>query len=129
MSLWASSTFFVIYLMTAVGVTRIRAEVGSPVHDLHFAGPEVLMIDALGTRKIGPSNLSIIPFFWFLTRAHYSDAMPHQLEAFKLADKAGMSKRGVFVAMLIATVVGTLAGFWIMLDLVYRQVKELVSRV
>jgi len=66
--------------MTITGVTLIRAEVGSPIHDLHFAGPEILMVDALGTRKLGPSNQTVISFFWFLTRAHYSDVMPHQLE-------------------------------------------------
>ena len=121
MSLWSASIFFALYLMTVIAVTRIRAEVGSPVHDLHFAGPEYLMVDAVGTRKIGPSSLSIISFFWFLTRAHYSDVMPQQLEGFKLADRAKMNSRGVLAAMLIATVVGTLVAFWVILDSGYKH--------
>ena len=121
MSPWAAGLFFTLYLMTVIGVTRIRAEVGSPVHDLHFAGPEYLMVDIFGTRKIGPSNLSIISFFWFLTRAHYSDVMPHQLEAFKLADRARMNHRGVLAAILIATAVGTLVAFWQILDSGYKH--------
>jgi hypothetical protein len=127
MSLWAASIFFVLYLMTAIGVTRIRAEVGSPVHDLHFAGPEIVMVDAVGTREIGPSSLSIIPFFWFLTRAHYSDVMPHQLEGFKLADRAKMNNRGVLKASLIATIVGTLVAFWIILASGYRNSGVVMS--
>ena len=87
MTFLAAGVFFVLYLMTQIGITRVRAEVGSPIHDLHFAGPEYLMVDAVGTRKLGAGNLSILSFFWFLTRAHYSDVMPHQLEGFKLSDR------------------------------------------
>lgn len=120
MSLWAGAVFFALYLMTEVSLTRIRAEVGSPIHDLHFAGPEYLMVDIVGVRKIGPRSLSIIPFFWFLTRAHYSDIMPHQLEGFNLADRAKISGHGIITAMLVATVVGTLVAFWVLLDTGYR---------
>jgi hypothetical protein len=127
MSLWTAGIFFALYLMTIIGITRIRAEVGSPIHDLHFAGPEVLMVDALGSRKLGPSNLTIISFFWFLTRAHYSDVMPHQLEGFKLADRARMNNRRVLMAMLIATVAGTLTAFWLILDSGYRHSGVVLS--
>ena len=116
----AAGAFFALYLMTVIGVTRVRAEVGSPVHDLHFAGPEYLMVDAVGTRRMGTSNLSILSLFWFLTRAHHSDVMPHQLEGFKLADRAQSNNRGVLAAMLVATVFGTLVAFWAILDLSYR---------
>ena len=121
MSLWAAGAFFALYLMTEIGITRIRAEVGSPFHDLHFAGPEILMIGAVGTRKIGPRNLSIMSLFWFLSRMHYSDVMPHQLEGFKLADRARMDNRWVFGAILIATVAGTFAAFWAILHSGYKH--------
>ena len=62
MSPLAAVIFFALYLMTVIGVTRVRAEVGSPVHDLHFAGPEFLMVDAVGTRKLGPKE-SVSPLF------------------------------------------------------------------
>jgi hypothetical protein len=78
------------------------------------------MIDVSGVRKIGIRTLSVIPFFWFLTRAHYSDPMPHQLEGINLGDKAKIKGRGVVTAMLVATVVGTLVGFWVLLHTGYR---------
>ena len=121
MSIWAVIVFFLLYLLTVTAITRMRAELGSPVHDLHFAGPEVLMTDALGTRRLGKNNLTIISFFWFLTRAHYSDVMPHQLEGFKLAERAKMDNRRLFFAMLIAIVVGTLASFWALLHSFYIE--------
>ena len=120
MLMWAACVFFVLYLMTAISVTRMRAEVGSPIHDLHFSGPETIMIDVTGVRKIGPKTLSIIPFFWFLTRAHYSDPMPHQLEGINLGDRARIKGSGVVSAILVATIVGTLVGFWVLLHTGYR---------
>ena len=120
MSIWMPSAFFAIYLMTEIGITRVRAEVGSPIHDLHFAGPEYLVVDAVGTRKLGASNLSIVSFFWFLTQAHYSDVMPHQLEGFKLADRTKINKHWVFVIMLVASIFGTVIAFWVILDSSYR---------
>lgn len=127
MSFWIAGLFFAIYLMTAIGVTRVRAEVGSPIHDLHFAGPEYLIINAFGTRKLGPGNLAILPFFWFLTRAHYSDVMPHQLEGFKLADRARGYNRRFLIAVLVATIFGTLVAFWAILDSTYRHSEAAMS--
>ena len=121
MTWWGAAVFFALLLMTNIGVTRIRAEVGSPVHDLHFAGPEILMLDAFGTRRVGPRTLSIVSLFWFLTRAHYSDPMPHQLEGFRIADRSRMNQRRVFAVMLIAIVVGTVIAFWALLDAGYKH--------
>ena len=32
--------FFVIYYMISIAITRMRAELGTPVHDLHYSGPD-----------------------------------------------------------------------------------------
>ena len=47
--------------------------------------------------------------------------MPHQLEGFKLADQARMNNRRVLLAMLIATVLGTVVAFWAVLDSAYQH--------
>jgi hypothetical protein len=120
MTMWGAALFFGLMLMTNIAVTRIRAEVGSPMHDLHFAGPEVLMVDAFGRRGVGERTLSIISLFWFISRAHYTDPMPHQLEGIRIADRARMNQRRLFVAVMAAALVGTLAAFWALLDGHYR---------
>ena len=37
--LWVMFAFFVIYYMISIAITRMRAELGTPVHDLHYSGP------------------------------------------------------------------------------------------
>ena len=46
--------------------------------------------------------------------------MPIQLESFKMAQNARVRNRGMFAAICIATVAGTIVGFWALLHVIYR---------
>jgi len=121
MSLWAILIFFSLYFALSTAISRMRAELGSPMHDLHYTGPEVVMLSTVGTRKLGASNLSILSFFWFFTRTFDSHPMPHQLEGFKLAERAKIKNNLFLFAMLIAIGVGILSQFWAFLSTCYSQ--------
>ncbi|MDQ1318533.1 MAG: hypothetical protein QG588_2195 [Candidatus Poribacteria bacterium] len=112
MSIWVAIIFFVVYFAIITAITRMRAEMGVPVHDMHNGGPDLLMTSLIGSRALGPQNVSILTLFWFFNRAHYSDIMPHQLEAFKLAEKTNTRGKHIFIAMLISVFVGIVATFW-----------------
>ena len=47
--------------------------------------------------------------------------MPHQLEAFKMSEAAGMNNRRLFIAMMLAAVAAIIATFWVDLSLIYRE--------
>ena len=120
MSLWAILVFFGLYFAFSTAVSRMRAELGSPMHDLHYTGPERVMVAAVGTRSLGPNNLSMFSFFWFFTRTFDSHPMPHQLEGFKLASTSGIRSRFMLFAILIALFVGILSQFWALISIPYR---------
>ena len=120
MSLWAILVFFGLYFAFSTAVSRMRAELGSPMHDLHYTGPERVMVAAVGTRPLGPNNLSMFSFFWFFTRTFDSHPMPHQLEGFKLASTSGIRSRFMLFAILAALVVGILSQFWALISIPYR---------
>ena len=119
---WLSVTFFVIYLALALAITRMRAELGTPVHDLHFTGPDWALTDLLGPRAIGPPGLAAFSLFFWFNRAYRAHPMPHQLEAFYLADQSGArgEMRGWFWVLILAGAAGMLAAFWAMLHLGYH---------
>lgn len=121
MSTWAILLFFAVYFMIAVAVTRMRAELGSPVHDLHFIGPDEMGPRIFGTRVLGPQNLTMFSYFFFFNRAHRGHPMPHQLEGYKLAERAGSGSRRLTWAMLLAAVAGILASFWAYAHLSYEE--------
>ena len=85
---------------------------GVPVHDMHNGGPDQLLPPMLGTRTLGPRNLTIMTMFWFFNRAHYTDIMPHQLEGFKMAERTGTSNKRLLLAMVVAIFISIFATFW-----------------
>ena len=112
MSLWAILVFFALYFAMSIGITRMRAELGSPVNDFHNSGLVEMVTGALGTHRFGSRNLTMFTFFRFFNRAYRPHPMPHQLEGFKIAERTRISSSKLALAMVIATVVGTLAFFW-----------------
>ena len=119
MSLWVASLFFVIWLAISIAITRLRAELGSPVHDLHFIGPDEMLPRMFGVRRLGAANLTGFSYLYFLNRAHRSHAMPHQFEGFKLAEVARIPIRSFVILMMLASALGALASFWAFLSFGY----------
>ena len=119
MSLWVIAVFFTIWLAISIAITRLRAELGSPVHDLHFIGPDEMMPRMFGIRGLGAANLTGFSYLYFLNRAHRSHAMPHQLEGFKLANGARGPLRRLAILMIFASALGAVSSFWAFLSLGY----------
>ena len=120
MSITVATIFFLLYYLISMGITRMRAELGAPVHDIHYTGPEQMMVWAVGTRRLGTTNLTVLSLFWFLTRTHYSHVMPHQLEGFKISTQVNISQRKTFIAIIVACVMGIFSAFWVLLHIPYQ---------
>jgi len=121
MAIWLTLTFFLLYYIISLGVTRFRAQMGVPLHDFHFTGPDQMLPEILGPRRLGYRNLtvmSMLGFFNFTYRAH---PQPHQMEGFALLDRAEISNKRVFLAMALALIVGTFAFFWVYLHIAYSS--------
>lgn len=127
MSAWLVVLFFFIYFALALAVTRMRAQFGSPVHDLHFTGPDTTLPLVIGTSHMAPQDLTVMSqFFWF-NRAYRSHPMPHQLEGMRLMRSSGGMDRRFYPAALVMGGFSTLAAFWAMLHLMYSYGAEAKS--
>jgi hypothetical protein len=116
MSLWLAIIFFVFYLMLNFAITRMRVEIGVPVHDIHNSGPDLLLTPTLGTRRLGSANLTIMSMYWWFNRTHYSDTMPHQLEGFKLAEQINVKNKTMLFVIIFSSIISIFATFWAFLD-------------
>lgn len=120
MRLWIGVCFFAIYWLLALSITRMRAELGPPAHDLHFSGPDHVLATVIGPAHVDKPTLNALTqFFWF-NRAYRSLPMPFQLESYKMAQEARISYRGLTWAIVAATVVGIASSFWAILTLCYK---------
>jgi hypothetical protein len=120
MSFWAIFSFFGLYFLLSLGVTRMRAELGAPGHDLHYIGPESMLVTFLGTRAVGIRNLTWFSCFYFFNRAYRCHPMPHQLEGFKIAHHHSIQGKGMFIAIIFGGLLGTISTLCILLHEFYR---------
>ena len=63
LTLWASAIFLASYFSISIAITRMRAELSTPVHDLWYAGasgPDTIMVNILCTKRLGSANLTTI---------------------------------------------------------------------
>ena len=121
MSIGVILLFFLLYLAFSIAITRIRVEFGTPIHDFAYGDPPIMMVNALGTRRIGAANLTILSFFFYFNRTYRPHPMPHQLESFKLAQEARLNNRILLFAMLIAMVFSASIFFWVYLHIGYKD--------
>ena len=125
MSVWAFAIFIAIYLLIVVGLSRMRAELGPPIHAIGYLTPQYMMISLLGTRRLKPGNLTMLSLLNWLSGASYASfrthPMPDQLEAFKLAERTGIRNRTMFIVLIIASLVGILSSLILYPYAIYRE--------
>jgi len=119
MSLWVGVVFFSMYFTFVLAATRMRAELGPPAHELHNSGPEWILLETFGNKPFTPGDLTSFSLLYWTTYGYRCHPMPHQLEGFKLADRAGIDVKRMNLAMLLATAVGIIAAFAVLLSLFY----------
>lgn len=124
LTLWASGIFLVSFFSISIAITRMRAELGTPVHDLWYAGasgPDTIMVNIFGTKGLGPANLTTISLFYGFNRDYRNHPQPHQLEGFKMAELMKIKSNSIFIATIPAIVVGSFGSFLLYLIMTYRM--------
>ncbi|MDH7602595.1 MAG: hypothetical protein QHI38_10675, partial [Armatimonadota bacterium] len=111
---------FILYFVLALALARIRAELGPPVHDFHFSGPDFAIPSFTGLSRLSNGDLVGLCYFWWFNRAYRSHPMPIVAENSKIADSAGAQQRKFLAATLFAVALGTIATFWSYLHVGYR---------
>ncbi len=119
MSLPTSLAMFVIYFILSLSITRVRAQFGTPVHDLHFTGPDVILTSVFGERAFPTQDLVGLGLFSWFSAIFRSHPMPHQMEGIRLQEQTAGTTKGLALALTLACIVGALAVFWSFLHIYY----------
>ena len=111
-ALWVAALFFALYLPLLIVVTRIRAELGAPIHDFTFMGPDNMLTRGFGASSFRQNDLAFLSLSYPLTYSRSNDTMPIALESMQLAKLRSLNARRMFGVILFSTVFGTLCTFW-----------------
>jgi hypothetical protein len=107
-----ASAFFALYFSLLIVVTRLRAELGAPIHDFTFMGPDNMLTRAIGSASFKQSDLAFLSLSYPLTYSRSNDTMPIALESLQMAKRRSLEARRMFAVILFTTVFGTLCTFW-----------------
>lgn len=124
MTWWVPLVFFALYFIFAVSFTRARAEAGLPWGYGPYVNPHGLMTDVAGRTQYDLPSLTMLSYFQWFDLDYRCMAMPHQMEAMKIANSTGparMNNRHLFLVILWATLVGALASWWALLSIYYQH--------
>lgn len=121
MPMWLPPIYLGFFFLLSIGITRIRAELGPPAHELNWVNPEMVMVSLLGTGAIGAPGLTAMTFMFWFNRGYRSHPMPHQLEAMKIGRDSRMEPRRLLAAISLACVVGVFAAFWALLTVFHQN--------
>ncbi|MBM3241751.1 hypothetical protein FJZ31_36210 [Candidatus Poribacteria bacterium] len=125
MSAWVFLIFLGFYLAIVVGITRMRAELGPPIHAIGYVSPQYFMISLLGTRRLRAGNLTMLSLLNWLSGSTYAafrtHPMPHQMEAFKLAERAQINHRTMFFLLVLACAVGIVGSLVLYPYVIYKE--------
>ena len=121
MSLPYAIVFFAVYFSISLTLTRIRAEIGPPAHDLPYASPGEILVGFGGSKALGPRDLTASILFLPFTRGYRTHPMPVQLEGLKMAQQSGLPQASMLTASLVTGVASTLLVFYFVVGLYYRH--------
>jgi hypothetical protein len=116
---WAALLFFVGYFGISLTVSRVRGEFGSPVHDLHFASPGLVMVQLVGTRPFTPQTLAVFTLYYWFNRAHRSHPMPTAMEGLVIGEQLRQEK-AMWRAMWLSLLIGIPSACYALLLPYYR---------
>ncbi len=119
MTPWVAVAFFALYFLLVVVITRIRAEFGFPIHDMHYMGPLNPLLAGFGTTALGPRNMVGFSLTYWFNRTFFANPAPHALEAMKLAEVSAARQRAFARGIMLAACVGAFGLFWAYLHRAY----------
>ena len=132
MSLWIAAPYLAIVTLMALVYARIRAETGVPFQFLYpFGQPRDLLLNTMSVPTAlqlgGPGSLVLLSSLSFLSNHHHVlEQSAYQLDASKIADDAKIPRKTLFVALLLAVLVGLWASFGAHLGAYYDQGSNLI---
>ncbi len=121
LGVWIAVFVVIIYFALALAIARMHAEFGPPAHDLHNMGPDMVLVNAFGTRAFTDMQLANLGWLWWFNRAYRSIPIAYQLDSMKMAERSDVRQKYMTLALAIASVVAVVSGFYVYLHFGYDR--------
>lgn len=118
MTVVAGTALLGIYLLISSTLTRFRAQLGPPYHEMNFDGPRKVMRMLVGASNIDAGTEVAYTLMDPIDYNQCNSPSPLTIEALKMGE-GQRTLRGLAAALMLAAVVGSLSYFWATVQVVY----------
>jgi hypothetical protein len=117
---WAAVSVLAMYFAMCLVLSRVRAQLGPPAHELPSATmPDSILLALAGSRPLGPRTLGMLTLLRPFLLLQGSNPTPAQLEALKMAEGGRMERRRIALAMAATAPLAIICYFWAQLHVGY----------
>jgi hypothetical protein len=114
------ASFFALYLLMILAVTRLRAEAGPMLNYGPDMNPHRMLVLLPGTRTWNTQGLTSFSYLQWFDSDYRTVAMPPQMEALKMAEATRLTARRLAAWMFLAIAIATLSSFLSVVALYYH---------
>lgn len=118
---WVVLAFLAIYFPTALVISRLRAQLGPPTHQLGASMPNWILPALIGTRTLGARTMGMFAVLLPFLQEQRNNPTPIQLEAFKMAEGGRMERPRIALALALVPPLAMLCYFWAYLHVGYQM--------
>jgi len=117
LSWWLAVLSVLIVILLAVFVCRLRAELGLPVHNLQFMGPDGPLTALFNGNGLSQHTQNAFGSFYALTRSLQGHPMPHTMELAYMTDRVKARVDRIWLPIGITGLLTCFIGPWLYLHM------------
>jgi len=117
---WVALAFLAIYFPMALVISRLRAQLGPPTHQLAEAMPNWVLPALAGTQTLGARTLGMFAMLTPFLMEQRNNPSPMQLEAFRMASGGRMERRRIALALALVPPIAIIFYFWASVVVCYK---------
>jgi hypothetical protein len=112
--------FLALYFTMAMAMSRMRAHLGPPNHEMYGAMPQFALTEFPGTRAMGPRALGLLALLRPYMGEQRPNPAPAQLEALRMAERVPFRPSRLAWIMMAVVPLTMLCYFWANLHFGYQ---------
>ena len=117
---WVVLGFLAIYFSTTLVISRLRAQIGPPAHELSASMPNWILPALVGTSALGPRTMGMFAVLSPFLLGQRNNPIPLQLEALKMSEGGRMERRRIAVALALVPPLALVCYFWAAVHVGYQ---------
>jgi hypothetical protein len=120
MSSPVTGAFLFLYFVMAMAMSRIRAHLGPPNHEMYGTMPEFALTQFPGTRALGPRGMATLALLRPYMGEQRPNPSPVELEALRMAERDAINPTRLAWVIMAAVPLVMLCYFWASIHVGYH---------